>query len=286
MQAHEARALLEWYIDAGVDEAVCDVPANRTLSLPSLATSKTYQQNTDSSAIPQGDVPQTGGIRSRAAPPPMAAVRAASAPMMAPTAAIAEARKLADAADSLDALKQAVLGFDGCQLKRTATQMVFADGNPQSQLMIIGEAPGAEEDRQGIPFCGASGELLDKMFAAIGYTRENCYISNTLFWRPPGNREPSPDEIAICMPFVEKHIALVKPKALAFMGGVAAKSLLNTPTGITRLRGKSHVYTNSYLEGVEIPVEVIFHPSYLLRQPSHKKLAWEDLQRLKATLEA
>lgn len=200
-------------------------------------------------------------------------------------AIIAQAREIADACTTLEALRAAVEAFEGCALKKLATRTVFADGNPTSSLMLIGEAPGADEDREGIPFCGVSGQLLDRMLAAIGRTRETFYITNTIFWRPPGNRNPNDDELAICQPFVEKHIALVNPKHLVFVGGIAAKSLLGGKEGITRLRGKKHSYKNDYLDA-SIPASALFHPSYLLRQPSHKALAWRDLLAIKAALEA
>jgi len=268
MQAQEAQALLEWYIDAGVDEAIADEPVNRLVAAPEVVSTKS-----SSPAL------------NRNAPPPLAQLKPNAPKMMPPTAAIEAARTLADGADTLEKLKEAVLGFEGCHLKKTAVNTVFSDGNAESDLMIIGDAAGDDEDVTGLPFGGESGALLDKMFVAIGYPREKSYLTNIVFWRPPGNRNPSVDELAICQPFIEKHIALIKPKAIAIMGGVAAKSLLKTETGITRLRGKEHVYNNGYLEN-EIPVEVIFHPAYLLRQPAHKKLAWEDLQKLKEKLGA
>ena len=267
MQAQEAQTLLEWYIDAGVDEAIVDEPVNRLVAAPALVAVTAAPQNTSRGA------------------PPVARMNPNAQPMMSPTAAIEEARKLADAADTIEKLKEAVTHFKGCHLKKTAMHTVFSDGNAEADLMIIGDAPGDEEDKSGIPFGGEEGALLDKMFAAIGYPREKSYLTNIVFWRPPGNRNPQADELAICTPFIEKHIALVKPKALAFMGCVAAKSLLKTETTITRMRGKEHSYSNHYLDE-EIPVAVIFHPAYLLRQPAHKKIAWEDLQRLQKTLEA
>ena len=198
--------------------------------------------------------------------------------------AIADARSLADAAETLEQLEEAVRGFTGCPLKKTANSTVFAQGNAASRLMFIGEAPGADEDRQGVPFVGVSGQLLDLMLGFIGLKRDtDFYITNTLFWRPPGNRPPTPDEIEICRPFVEKHIALVNPKIMVLVGGTATKAVLNDNRGITRLRGQQFTYTNGYL-GREVPVHVIYHPSYLLRQPTAKKHAWADLLVLKQEL--
>lgn len=199
-------------------------------------------------------------------------------------AAIAEARTLADGADTLETLYDAIRSFNGCALKKTATNTVIAQGVPESGLMFIGEAPGADEDRQGVPFCGASGQLLDKMLGFIGLNRaENFYITNTLFWRPPGNRKPTVEELDICRPLVEKHIALVKPKRLVLVGGTATQALLDDTRGITRLRGQMFSYNNAYLDA-EIPVHVIYHPSYLLRQPAAKKQTWADLLALKTAL--
>jgi DNA polymerase len=205
-------------------------------------------------------------------------------PSLSVAAAVAEARALADVAADLPTLEAAVRGFTGCSLKKTATNTVFAEGAPQSRLMFIGEAPGAEEDRAGVPFCGPSGKLLDLMLSFIGLNRaQNFYITNTLFWRPPGNRQPTPEELEICKPFVEKHIALVNPKILVMVGGTATKSMLNESRGITKIRGQVFNYSNQYM-GAPVPTHVIYHPSYLLRQPLAKKQCWADLLALKAAL--
>lgn len=198
--------------------------------------------------------------------------------------AIAKASALADAASDLASLKEAILNFEDCPLKNTASNTVFARGNPNSRIMLIGEAPGAEEDRQGIPFCGPSGKLLDKMLRHIGLKSEDdYYISNSIFWRPPGNRQPTPDEIATCRPFVKKHISLASPSLIVLVGGVATKALLERPEGITRLRGKRIEYENDYMKQA-IPAYAIFHPSYLLRQPMAKKATWQDLLAISVAL--
>lgn len=264
MSRDAEKALLQWYLEAGVDEAIATTPVNR-LSAPPPAPAK--------AALPPI-------AREPSAPSPAMPPRRAPA-TDSPPAAIAEARAVADKAKTLEQLREAVMGFDGCALKKTATNTVFADGDPTSGLMLIGEAPGADEDKHGIPFCGVSGKLLDQMFAAIGYPRGKFYITNTLFWRPPGNRPPTPEELAICEPFLQKHIALVKPKRLVLIGGTSAKTVLGTKEGITKLRGKDFEYTNNYLNGKVIPIRVTFHPSFLLRQPAQKKQAWEDLQVIK-----
>jgi uracil-DNA glycosylase family 4 len=202
--------------------------------------------------------------------------------------ALGAARAVAVAAPTLADLRAAVEAFDGCALKETATHTVFADGAEHASAMFIGEAPGADEDRIGRPFVGVSGQLLDRMIAAIGLSRLiNAYITNILFWRPPGNREPSSEEIALCLPFVMRHIELVRPKVLVFLGGPSAKTLLGRAEGITRLRGKWQEFrTQGMLERGEPPIAAMamFHPAYLLRTPGAKREAWRDLMALKARL--
>jgi len=193
------------------------------------------------------------------------------------------ARALAARCTSLAELEAALRDFKGCALHATATRMVFADGNPTAPLMIIGEAPGAEEDRLGKPFVGPSGRLLDLMLGAIGLDRTGCYISNTVFWRPPGNRKPTPQEVALCLPFVERHIALVRPKLLMLSGNSAVVALLNRVEGITKLRGRWFDY-NPGPGQPAIPALPSFHPSYLLRSPAQKREAWKDFLTIKARL--
>ena len=197
---------------------------------------------------------------------------------------VAKARTLALACTTLDELRQAVNSFEGCEIKNTAINTVFSDGNPAARLMFIGEAPGNNEDKKGIPFCGASGLLLDKMLAAIGLDRTKIYISNTVFWRPPGNRRPTDFELEVCRPFVEKHISLINPLVLVMVGSTACYSLLRTQDSISRIRGKFYEYSNSFLSN-SITSMAIFHPAYLLRQPMQKRLAWEDLKMLKRHLD-
>ncbi|WP_341754740.1 uracil-DNA glycosylase family protein [Candidatus Tisiphia endosymbiont of Dioctria rufipes] len=190
------------------------------------------------------------------------------------------ARYLADSASSLEELKKLLMDFNGCSLKKLANKTVFADGNPQSSIMFIGEAPGSNEDAQGIPFCGESGKLLDNVLASINISREhNAYITNTVFWRPPANRQPTQEEIDICRPFVEKHIALINPKLIVLVGNVAATSLLGKNAGISKIRQEYYLYTNQYLSK-PIQTTSIFHPAYLLRQPMQKKTTWYDLLKI------
>ena len=262
----DALATLAWLIEAGADETIGETAVNRYAN----------------PAPPKPPAPE--------APPPAASARPAAAPkarhepLISPQEALASARELAKAATSLDELRESVARFEGCPLKATAMNLCFADGNPHARLMIIGEAPGADEDRQGKPFVGRAGQLLDKMLAAIGLDRESAYITNLLFWRPPGNRTPTAGEIAACLPFVERQIELIEPEVLLFSGGAAAKTLLGTATGILSLRGKWASYQHVGLPA-PIPALPSLHPAYLLRQPAQKRLAWRDLLALKAVLD-
>lgn len=268
----EPLAALEWLLDMGADACVEMQPQviQRDPTPPA-------HESRFTGTSPEG----------RPLPMPLPHERPAPArtePSLSIATAVAEARALADAATTLAELETAVRGFNGCALKKTATHTVFAQGVPESRLMFIGEAPGADEDRQGLPFVGVSGQLLDRMLGFIGLTRDtNIYITNTLFWRPPGNRQPTPEELEICRPFVEKHIALVDPKTIVLLGGTATKAILNETRGITRIRGQLFTYKNAYMKA-DVPVHVLYHPSYLLRQPLAKKQAWGDLLALKATL--
>jgi uracil-DNA glycosylase family 4 len=255
---------LRWHAEMGVDLCVETRPQPASAWLATLPTPN---------APPTPAKPQ---IAPKPAP--------AAAPSLSIAQAVADAQAAAEAATSLAELEAAVRAFNGCALKRTASNTVFAQGVPESGVMFIGEAPGADEDRQGVPFCGASGQLLDKMLGFIGLRRaENFYITNCLFWRPPGNRQPTAEELEICRPFVEKHIALVAPRFLVLVGGTATATLLRDTRGITRLRGQQFRYQNPFMPA-DVPVHVIYHPSYLLRQPLAKKQAWADLLALKAAM--
>ena len=198
------------------------------------------------------------------------------------------AANTAEQCTTLDELRDAIRNFGGCELKNTAKKTVTHDGNHESGIVIVGEAPGANEDIQGIPFCGASGKLLDKMLAAVNLSRRSVYITNTVFWRPPGNRKPTNEEIEVCKPFFEKHIALLNPKVMFLLGATAAVAVLNTSISISKLRGKTYNYTNRYMENDRPPVVVVpsYHPAYLLRQPSCKKESWEDLKKLNSIVDS
>ena len=193
-------------------------------------------------------------------------------------------RILADSVKTVEELHSMVLTFEGCDLRKTAINTVFSDGVKDASVMFIGEAPGASEDAQGIPFCGDSGKLLDQMISTIGLSRaKNAYITNTIFWRPPANRRPTNEEIEICRPFVEKHIALVQPKLVVLVGATAVSCLLGNHLQISKIRQEYYQYTNKYLAN-PITTTAIFHPAYLLRQPYQKKATWYDLLKIQQFL--
>lgn len=280
--------LLTWSLAMGADEAIGDVAVDRFAESERRAQALAAGRQAPAAAPRPTTTPTIKPVATSPGtppPPPVAAPRAVPALDGGLGATIEAARAAAAAADSLDALREAVLGFEGCVLKKTATNTVFADGVPEGGLMLIGEAPGADEDRIGRPFVGVSGQLLDRMLAAIGRSRQtDAYITNVLFWRPPGNRKPTDSEIAICRPFVERHIALVRPRLLVLVGGTASAAMLPGSLGITRLRGQ---WLALQVNGLAEPVQAIamYHPSFLLRSPERKREAWADLLSIKVRLE-
>jgi uracil-DNA glycosylase family 4 len=266
----EMLALLRWYAEAGVDDPIGEEagammdPARRRVRAPVPAVA-----------------PVAGPVAATPAPEPARAAPAAAPPAIRGTdVATVEARRVAAGAATLAELEAALRAFDGCALKLTATQLVFADGNPDAEVMIIGEAPGADEDRLGKPFVGQSGKLLDRMLATIGLDRTSVYITNIVTWRPPGNRQPNSSEVAICMPFVERHIALKRPKLLLAAGGTAAAAMLGNKEGITRIHGR---WFDRRIEGLDAPIPLmpIYHPAFLLRTASTKRDVWHDLLTFK-----
>ena len=268
--------ILAFYRDAGVDAALSDHPVDRfALSQNHAARA----QATPAEPVPEpARQPSTRAV-SLAAP----AGRQPPSPLALPSeGAIMAAREAAAAAESLDDLRQILAGFEGCNLRFTATNLVFADGDPKARVMLVGEAPGLEEDLQGRPFVGRSGQLLDKMLAAIGLDRTQAYIANVIPWRPPGNRTPTPQETEICRPFIERQIFLADPDFLVLLGGASAKQILRTTEAITRIRGKWRPYATGRRE---IRAMATLHPAYLLRNPIQKRFAWRDLLTLKAALE-
>ena len=247
--------MLEWYVSAGVDEVISETPVNRFEIHPVPQTEKQidFRPSVNSAAEHSvGSVPHHEENES--------------------------VKSLLENISSLEELKNTMLNFEGSPLKNTASNMVFGMGAVEAKVMIIGEAPGAEEDRQGLPFVGVSGQLLDLMLQSIGLNREQVYISNILPWRPPANRKPSEDEIALFSPFIRKHIALVNPQTLLLLGGSAVSALMHLNEGITRCRGRWMIYEEN---GLSIPTIASFHPAFLLRTPIQKKMAWRDLLSLK-----
>lgn len=266
------RALLDWHIEAGADEAIGDQPVDRFAAYAEAAPPVVAP--VAGSPVAPGQLAEqlAGHITGRPEP----------GPLQSRDSAVQTAQETAAAAGSLDELRAAFEAFDGCPLKETATNFVFADGAPGARLMLIGEAPGAEEDRQGLPFVGPAGQLLDRMLASIDLDRTQAYITNILPWRPPGNRNPTDAEIAACLPFLERHIALAEPEILVFVGGTAAKTLLKRSEGIMRLRGKWMKYEPA--TGGPVTARALLHPAYLLRQPAQKRETWRDLLEIKQRL--
>jgi len=262
------KQLLAFYLEAGVDCALADEAVNR-LSDPAAAA--VIAPVAGKPALPQPVRPQPAAM-----PAPRGEVTAA------PEATIAWAREAARTAPSLDALRALLEKFDGCALKHTATRLVFADGNPQARVMFVGEAPGRDEDIEGLPFVGRSGKLLDRMIAAIGLDRSKAYIANVIPWRPPGNRTPTPQETQICLPFIQRQIELVNPDVLVTLGNPSTQTLLSTREGIMRTRGK---WLNYDTGTRTIRAIATFHPAYLLRSPSYKRMCWLDLRAIAKALE-
>lgn len=264
-EAASPRQMLEFLLAAGVDVAIGDEPINR-LAPPPIQASQA--ESVPSGADRQGRSPPAAPAALRPAP-------------TAPDDALMAARELAKSAPDLETLEKLLAGFDGCALKSTASRLVFADGTPGAKIMIIGEAPGRDEDEIGRPFVGRAGQLLDKMLRAVGLDRSGVYIANIVPWRPPGNRTPTPQEIAICLPFIQRQIELSAPDVLVTMGAPATQNLLSQKDGILRLRGRWFEFP---VGGRKIPALATLHPAYLLRQPGQKSLAWRDLRALMARL--
>jgi uracil-DNA glycosylase len=263
------RQLLAFYLEAGVDCALAEAPTDR-LADPDLA-----------SASPE-PAPAIAARTVPAAMPATIAAQRGEATPAAPEAAIISAREAARTAPTLEALRSLLESFDGCALKSTATRLVFADGNPQARIMFVGEAPGREEDLEGLPFVGRSGKLLDRMIAAIGLDRSSAYIANVIPWRPPGNRTPTPQETQICLPFIRRQIELVNPDVLVTLGNPSTQTLLSTREGIMKTRGRWFDYDTGTRV---IRAIATFHPAYLLRSPSYKRMAWQDLRAIAKALE-
>lgn len=276
MTREEALAVLAWYRDSGVDTAEALAPTD-FMALDAAAFSLSRPR-------PSRSVPQTLAPPAPPKPAPLGPDELAIIPH---DEALAEAKARAAAAPSIAALAEAIAQFDGCALKGGARSTVVYDGVAGADLLVLGEAPGREEDRTGKPFVGKAGGLLDKMLASIGYSRQSgdeladACITNTIYWRPPGNRNPTKAEIAICQPFVERFILLTQPKAIMLTGNVPTQAFFEDAPGITRSRGK---WRTLEIGGQAFPALPMFHPAFLLRQPLQKRLAWADLLAVKDKL--
>ena len=267
--APNVQQLLAFYLEAGVDCALTEEPVNRLADPDPMPAATVAPGLSETAPKP---------VRMAAAIPPARVEVAAPAP----EAAIQSAREAARTAPTLEALRQLLENFDGCALKSTATRLVFSDGNPNARIMFVGEAPGREEDLEGLPFVGRSGKLLDRMIAAIGLDRSSAYIANVIPWRPPGNRTPTPQETQICLPFIQRQIELVDPDVLVTLGNPSTQTLLATREGIMKTRGRWFNYDTGTRT---IRALATFHPAYLLRSPSYKRMSWQDLRAIAKALE-
>jgi uracil-DNA glycosylase family 4 len=255
----ELLSVLDWYRAAGVDLAVVDEPVDRFAQKPPAA-----------SILPQ----RAAQPAPAAAPPPQPSGPIGGDP--------AEARQLAASAQSLDQLRSILESYDGCGLKFRATQLVFADGNPQAEVMLIGEAPGADEDREGRPFAGRPGQFLDRMLDAIGLDRSSVYLVNTVPWRPPGNRAPTPEEMELCLPFLVRHVELVAPRLVMTLGGPAMQTVFKSSNGIIKMRGK---WQDVAIGNHSVAALPTLHPADLLRNPAAKQQAWRDLLSFRSRMD-
>jgi uracil-DNA glycosylase len=286
----DLRAIAVFYQEAGVDAVLADAPVDRFAepATPSVAAAVAVAEVSPPDEADEPDASEGWTLYQRAVTPsrPRAVMPSTTAPPPAPLSpdtAIMAAREAARSAASLDELQAILAGFEGCGLRLTAKRLVFADGNPRARVMFVGEAPGREEDLEGLPFVGRSGRLLDRMMAAIGLDRTSAYIANVIPWRPPGNRTPTPQESQICLPFIKRQIELADPDILVCLGSPAAQALLGTGQGIRRARGHWHAYHTGTRE---IRAIASFHPAYLLRTPLEKRLAWRDFLSIRAALDA
>jgi DNA polymerase len=287
MAGEELFSVLKWQVESGADEAIGEEPVDRFAeNLSASANLANAPTNAPTNA------PNVDTAAGPAAPPPVTAPQAQATQTPAPptpptnagdTPGAVSAYETAAAATSIDDIRAALESFEGCPLRQTATNLVYTDGTPEARVVFVGEAPGAEEDRQGLPFVGPAGKLLDRMLGSIGLDRTQVLITNTLFWRPPGNRNPTPAEAAACLPFVERTIEIIDPDVLVLVGGTAAKTLLARQEGIMRLRGKWYEYQTARMAR-PVPTMAIFHPAFLLRSPGQKRATWRDMIEIKKHL--
>ncbi|MDT6940410.1 uracil-DNA glycosylase [Brucella pseudogrignonensis] len=274
----DMEGLLRFYAEAGIDMPLSETPIDRFAApAPTMAR----EQNAPAPAAQSSRSERAQQPRAVITPSPSSRpVQAASD--VPDNTQIELARAAAARANSLEELREALAAFDGCNLKSTAKNLCFADGDPSSDIMFIGEAPGRDDDMEGLPFMGKPGQLLNRMIEAIGFKRENVYIANTIAWRPPGNRAPTPLETELCRPFIERQIELASPKVLVTLGGPASKTLTGSSETILRLRGNWNIHRTAL--GAEIAVMPTLHPEYLLRMPAQKRFAWRDFLAVKMKL--
>ena len=273
-----ARELLDFYLEAGVDALLGEEPVDRFAEIESLPPPERGRSIREADRVGVGANNPTRSTLHVDHPP----LSGEGKSLTAPDAAAMEARAAAKGAQTLDELRAILERFDGCALKATATRLVFADGNSQARVMLVGEAPGRDEDIEGLPFVGRSGKLLDRMLAAIGLDRTSVYIANIVPWRPPGNRTPTPQESQICLPFILRQIELANPDVLVCLGGPSAQTLLGVKDGITKTRGRWFTFNTGKRD---IPAMPTFHPAFLLRSPLQKRFAWRDFLAIKKALD-
>lgn len=277
----DQHAVLQWHIDMGCDECIADEPINRFETSAEAAAAAAARAPKDTPPPnPPMERPSAG---TNAAMPATTRGTKTSAAEIDSQLQISNAQHAAENAKNIDELRAAIEAFDGCALKKTATNLVLCDGPADAKLMLVGEAPGAEEDRQGLPFVGPSGQLLNAMLESIGIDRADTMISNSVFWRPPGNRTPTTQETVVCRPFIERLIEIVHPDVLVCVGAPSAHNLLGETQGISRLRGKWYTYQTPKI-AAPIDATALFHPAYLLRTPIKKRDAWHDLLMIKRKL--
>jgi uracil-DNA glycosylase len=271
LNAPQGLEALRWWTRAGVTDVLDEAPHNRLAETLTLRQNQRDAQKASESMRQSSPEIETRSRAPRHVP--------GTHP---PEAGESSARALSEAAPDLETLRSAMADFEGCALKRTATQLVFADGVPGSRVMLVGEAPGGDEDRIGRPFVGRAGQLLDRMLNSIGLDRQHVYIANVVPWRPPGNRTPTPQETQMCLPFIERQIHLANPEYLVCLGGSAVRTLLGAERGVMRTRGSWFAYPR--LSARQIPALAMLHPAFLLRQPAHKRFAWADMRALASAL--
>ena len=279
--AADLHAILAFYVESGVDAVLQEEPVDR-LSGDAAPAATAVTMSEAAERAPAGAPAMPRPALAAAAPPRrMTVPPQPGADTAAPADAVMAARELARSAASLDELRGLLDAFEGCGLRKTAKQLVFAAGNPQARVMFVGEAPGREEDIEGVAFVGRSGQLLDRMLAPIGLDRTSVYIANVIPWRPPGNRTPTPQETEVCLPFTLRQIELANPDILVCLGGPSAQTLLSIKEGIRRSRGRWHAF---HTGSREIRAIATFHPAYLLRNPIEKRFVWRDLLAIKKVL--